>query len=97
MALTMSPDRAAAWENLGEVFGLKGDVSRAVACFSNAYRFSKDRLKLHQYMKKINEQEDVKNIKQARAKAINWAEKSYLNNSKNTESKVSGLSDDFKK
>ncbi|OYV20549.1 MAG: hypothetical protein CG438_583 [Methylococcaceae bacterium NSP1-1] len=97
MALTMSPDRATAWENLGEVFGLKGDVSRAVACFSNAYRFSKDRLKLHQYMKKINEQEDVKNIKQARAKTINWAEKSYLNNSKNTESKVSGLSDGFKK
>jgi len=97
MALTMSPDRATAWENLGEVFGLKGDVSRAVACFSNAYRFSKDGLKLHQYMKKINEQEDVKNIKQARAKAINWAEKSYLNNSKNTESKVSGFSGGFKK
>ena len=38
-------------------------------------------------MKKINEQEEVKNLKQARAKAINWAEKSYLNSSKNTESK----------
>ncbi len=85
IALTLSPDRAAAWENLGEVFGVKGDVSKAVACFSNAYRFSKDRLKLHQYMKKINEQEKVKNLKQARAKAINWAEKSYLNISKNTE------------
>jgi len=85
IALTLSPDRAAAWENLGEVFGVKGDVSKAVACFSNAYRFSKDRLKLHQYMKKINEQEEVKNLKQARAKAINWAEKSYLNISKNTE------------
>jgi hypothetical protein len=36
-------------------------------------------------MKKINEQEKVKNLKQARAKAINWAEKSYLNISKNTE------------
>jgi len=84
MTLTMSPDRATAWENLGEVFGVKGDVSKAVACFSNAYRFSKDRLKLHQTMKKINEQEEVKNLKQARAKAINWAEKSYLNISKNT-------------
>ena len=83
IALTMSPDRATAWENLGEVFGVKGDVNKAVACFSNAYRFSKDRLKLHQYMKKINEQEEVKNLKQARAKAINWAEKSYLNISKN--------------
>ena len=87
IALTMSPDRATAWENLGEVFGVKGDVNKAVACFSNAYRFSKDRLKMHQYMKKLNEKEDVKNLKQARAKAINWAEKSYLNISKKTELK----------
>lgn len=81
-ALTMSPDRAAAWENLGEVFAAKGDVSKAVACFANTYRFSKDRLKMHQYMKKLNEKEFVKNIKQARAQAINWAEKAYLNISK---------------
>ncbi len=53
-ALTLSPGRAAAWENLGEVFGTKGDESKAVACFSNAYRFSKDRLKMHQHMKKLN-------------------------------------------
>ena len=86
-ALTLSPDRAAAWENLGEVFGVKGNVSKAVACFSNAYRFSKDRLKLHQTMKKLNEKEDDKNLKQARAKAINWAENAYPNNSKNTASK----------
>ncbi len=85
IALTLSPDRVTAWENLGEVFGVKGDVTKAVACFSNAYRFSKDRLKMHQYMKKLNEKENIKNLKQARAKAINWAEKSYLNISKNTQ------------
>ena len=84
LALTLSPDRATAWENLGEVFGVKGDISKAVACFSNVYRFSKDRLKVHQYMKKLNEKEDVENLKQARAKAINWAEKSYLNMPKNS-------------
>ena len=78
-ALTMSPDRAAAWANLGEVFGTRGDISRAVACFSNTYRFSKDRLKTHQSMKKLNETEDVANVKQARASAIDWAEKSYPN------------------
>ena len=87
IALTMSPDRATAWENLGEVFGVKGDVSKAVACFANSYRFSKDRLKMHQYMKKLNEKEVVNNLKQARAEAINWAENSYLNISKNTASK----------
>jgi len=38
-------------------------------------------------MKKLNETEDVENIIQARAKAINWAEKSYPDISENTESK----------
>ncbi len=86
IALTMSPGRATAWENLGEVFGIKGDISKAVACFSNAYRFSQNRVKIHQYMKKLNEKEAVKNLKLARAKAIDWAEMSYLNISKNTDS-----------
>ena len=75
--LTMSPGHATAWENLGEIFGARGDVSKAVACFSNTYRFSKNRLKTHQFMKKLNDAENVENIKQARAKAIEWAEKSY--------------------
>ena len=75
--LTMSPGRAIAWANLGEIFGIRGDVSKAVACFSNTYRFSKDRLKTYQYMKKLNETEDVATVKQARTEAINWAEKSY--------------------
>ena len=84
LALTLSPDRAAAWENLGELFGVKGDISKAIACFSNAYRFSKERSKMHHYMKTLNGQEKVKNLKNARAKAITWAEKSYPNISKNT-------------
>ncbi|WP_305269774.1 tetratricopeptide repeat protein [Methylobacter sp.] len=77
--LTMSPGRAIAWANLGEVFGIMGDESRAVACFSNVFRFSKDRSKTHQFMKKLNETEEAEHVKEARAKAINWAEKSYPN------------------
>lgn len=73
--LTLSPDRSTAWANLGEVFALMGDISKAVGCFSNAYRFSKDRLKNHQFMKKINEKENVENVKKARSIAIDWAEK----------------------
>jgi tetratricopeptide (TPR) repeat protein len=95
LALTMSPDRATAWENLGEVFAIKGNFNKAVACFSNAFRFSKDKLKMHQYMQKLNKKEDVKNLKKARAKAINWAEKSYLKVADKTESeeKISGGGD----
>ncbi len=88
-ALTLSPGRTTAWENLGEVFGKKGEVNKAVACFSNAYRFSKDRLTLHQYMKTRNEKEDDKRLKQAREKAVNWAEKIYLNSSENIRQKKS--------
>jgi tetratricopeptide (TPR) repeat protein len=86
-ALTLSPGRTTAWENLGEVFEKKGQVNKALACFSNAYRFSKDRLTLQQYMKELNEKEDDKRLKQVREKSINWAEKTYLNHSKNTEPK----------
>ena len=75
--LTLSPGRATSWDNLADVFGIKGDISKAVACFSNTYRFSKDRLKTHQFLKKLNENEDVDKLKQARAQAIVWAEKSY--------------------
>lgn len=87
IALTLSPGRATAWENLGEIFGLKGDINKAVASFSNAYRFSKDRVKMHHYMKKLYEKEQGKTLKQARAKAMDWAEKSYLAGSKNAVSK----------
>lgn len=87
IALTLSPGRATAWENLGEIFGLKRDIGKAVAGFSNAYRFSKDRLKMHQYMKKLYEKEQGKTLKQARARAMEWAEKFYLEGAKNAVSK----------
>ncbi|MDD5462800.1 MAG: tetratricopeptide repeat protein [Methylococcales bacterium] len=93
LALAMSPDRATAWENLGEVFAVKGNLNMAVACFSNAFRFSQDKLKMHRYMQKLNEKEEVKNLKKARAKAINWAEKSYLKNPNNTESRGKARAD----
>ncbi len=76
-ALSMVPTRASAWADLGNVFAQKGDLNKAVACFSNTYRFSKDRKKTHQFMIKINETENVANVKQARAKIIFWAIKTY--------------------
>lgn len=75
--LTMSPGRATAWSNLGDVLAKKGDINRAVACFSNAYRFSKNRDKTYQLMKKLNENEDVSTLKQARSIIIDWAKKTY--------------------
>ena len=76
-SLIMSPGRVPAWSNLGDVFGVKGDISRSVACFSNAYRFSKNRVKTYQQMKGLNSSEDVETLKQARTIVMEWAEKSY--------------------
>ena len=75
--LTMSPGRATAWSNLGDVLAKKGDISHAVACFSNAYRFSTNREKTYQLMKRLNENEDVSTLKQARSITIDWAKKTY--------------------
>jgi tetratricopeptide (TPR) repeat protein len=88
--LTLSPGRASAWENLGEVFGRSGNVSKAAASFSNAYRFSKDKLKMHHFMKKLHEKDEVKSLREARAKTINWAEKTYQQILKKTELKEKG-------
>ncbi len=76
-ALMMFPDRAAAWSNLGDVFALSGDERKAVACYANTYRFSKDMAKTHQFMKKMNAAEDVPALKQARDGAMSWAQKVY--------------------
>lgn len=76
-ALVMSPGRTSAWANLGDVFGAKGDINRSVACFSNGYRFSQNRLKTYQFMKDLNERENIEALKQARSLAIAWVQRSY--------------------
>ncbi len=75
--LTLAPARAAAWSNLGDVFALSGDEHKAVACYANTYRFSKDMAKTHQFMKKMNAAEDVPALKQARDGVMSWAQKVY--------------------
>ena len=75
ISLTLTPGRAVSWDNLAVVFGQRGDINKAIACFSNTYRFSKNRLRTHQFMKKINQSEEFIYLKQARNHVIDWAEK----------------------
>ena len=77
--LILSPTRTNAWLSLGDVFANTGNLDRAVACFSNAYRFSKDKEKTRLLMEKFNENETVPLLKQARTLVIEWAKKSYPN------------------
>jgi tetratricopeptide (TPR) repeat protein len=72
--LSINPSRAIAWGTLGDVFAQKGDINRAVACFSNNLRFSKNKLKTIHSFKKWNENEESLNLIKARKNFIDWAE-----------------------
>ena len=92
-SLAMAPNRAIAWANLGDVYALKNDKSRAVACLANAYRFSRNREKTHQFFKSLNEKENVEQLKQARNEAISWAEKTYFVKQSTFESSTTEITD----
>ncbi len=71
--LVLSPTRATAWANLGDLYALKDEESKAVACYANMYRFSKNRLNTDKFMRKLNESEYIESLKSARDKAIRSA------------------------
>jgi tol-pal system protein YbgF len=73
-ALLIYPGMSNAWFHLGNVFALKNDESKAIACYVNTYRYSKSKLNTQQFMKKINANENILALKTVRDKAINWAE-----------------------
>jgi Flp pilus assembly protein TadD len=75
--LAIAPGRSTAWQNLGDILAIKNDTPKGIAAYENVYRFSKNRVKTHQFMQKLNANEDVSSLKQARQMAMNWAEKSY--------------------
>lgn len=76
--LTMAPGRTSAWANLGEVYAKKGDINAAVGSFANAYRFSQNRDKTHQFFLTLMEKENGGNLKQALQQIIQLAEGKFL-------------------
>jgi tetratricopeptide (TPR) repeat protein len=74
--LAISPGRAPAWQNIADIFTIQGDQARGIAAYENVYRFSKNRAKTHTFMKKLNDT-DGSVLKDARQKAMAWAEKTY--------------------
>lgn len=73
-SIAMNPGRASSWATLGQILGLKGDSPGAIASFSNAFRFSRNRLKTHQFLTEANVNETSSILRQARDSAIQWAE-----------------------
>lgn len=64
-ALAVEPGNAALWANLGRVYSRKNAVESAVASYANAYRFSRDRQKTHEWMKSIVDTETDITLKRA--------------------------------
>lgn len=58
-ALTLNPERASAWFNLGEVLAMQGKQDAAVASFLLAYKFSKNPQKARDLMiQQVNKETD---------------------------------------
>jgi hypothetical protein len=78
IALTMQPNRSAAWGNLGQAYVKKGQMADAVASFTNAYRFSRDLNQTHSYFLALMEKENDVNLKQALRQATQVGERKFL-------------------
>ena len=40
--LSLAPERASTWFNLGQVYGASGEMDKAIGAFANSYRYSQD-------------------------------------------------------
>ncbi|MGH9890581.1 MAG: tetratricopeptide repeat protein [bacterium] len=77
-ALAVAPQRAAAWSDLGQVYGKNGDTMGAVSAFANAYRFSQNRDKTHQFFLGLLEKQEDASLKQALQQITRIAEQQLL-------------------
>ncbi len=49
-ALSLAPERASSWFNLGQVYGALGEVDKATGAFANTGRYSQDSPKTREFM-----------------------------------------------
>lgn len=52
-ALALSPTRSAAWGDLGQLYANQGNPAASVACFANAYRFSRNKSSTCQFLQRL--------------------------------------------
>ena len=50
-AISLAPGRSSSWFNLGQVYGMLGDVEKATGAFAAAYRFSQNPPKTADFMR----------------------------------------------
>lgn len=64
-ALSLEPDRAVAWFQLAQVYGLKNDTHRAVGALANTYRFAKNQMRAEEILRNIAENEAADTLRNA--------------------------------
>jgi cytochrome c-type biogenesis protein CcmH/NrfG len=69
IALTFSPGNANAWATLAQDYAKQDGPAAAVACFANAYRFSRKRDVTRQFLQRKADDEDVR-VKNAVQQAL---------------------------
>lgn len=77
--LTIKPDRAPAWANLGDILSRQGKEELAIAGYLNTYRFSKDRDKTHHFFQDQLAKENDDNIRSALTKTIQKSTGLFIN------------------
>lgn len=77
-ALALTPERSAAWANLGQIQAMKGETQDAVASFINTYRFSQNRSKTHQFLLSLMEKNGDPGLRQALTQATRIAGQYFL-------------------
>lgn len=70
--LLMAPDRTSDWANLGHVYAMMEKKKEAVACLTNAYRFSQNTEKTKNVFTDLSQNHENQNVRQALAEAL-WA------------------------
>jgi Flp pilus assembly protein TadD len=78
--ILINPERANAWSGLGFLYAMINDQTKSVACFSNAYRMSKNPTKTHNFFIQSLNEETNQGIKIAlETVTFTWANKLQLN------------------
>jgi Flp pilus assembly protein TadD len=76
--LVISPGRAQAWQNFGDILTIQGEMPKAIAAYENVYRYSKNRANTHKFMHKLNTNNDGGSaLKDARQQEMDWAVKTF--------------------
>lgn len=70
LALALDPDRAVAWFQLAQVYGLEKDERRALGALVNTYRYAQNQMRAEEILRNIAENEAADSLRNAAVAAL---------------------------